>query len=157
MTRKGLEAGLRRALKRNELSLHYQAKLSLADDSLVGVAALPRWRHPELGLLQPDQFLAVAEESGLIVAVGKWVLATACAQTMTWQAQGLHPVRIAVKVSPRQFADPNLAQVVGDVLEQSGMAPELLELEIAESMMMDDPVRALDRLVALKASGVRVA
>ena len=103
-----LETGLRRALERDEFLLHYQAKRDLATGDISGVEALLRWQHPDLGVVPPLQFIPTAEESGLIVPIGKWVLDTACAQNVAWQQQGLPPMRIAVNLSPRQFTDPNL-------------------------------------------------
>jgi len=119
--------------------------------------ALVRWQHPERGLLPPSNFIPLAEETGLIVPIGKWVIETACAQNMAWQRQGLPPLRIAVNLSPRQFADPALLGDIGAALEKSGMAPELLELEITESMVMHNVERAMRVLKAIKGLGVILA
>ena len=134
-----LETGLRRALERDEFLLHYQAKRDLTTGDISGVEALLRWQHPDLGMVPPLHFIPTAEESGLIVPIGKWVLDTACAQNVAWQQQGLPPMRIAVNLSPRQFTDPNLLQDIRGALATSGMAPQLLELEITESMVMQNP------------------
>jgi EAL domain-containing protein (putative c-di-GMP-specific phosphodiesterase class I) len=124
-----LETGLRRALDRNEFVLHYQPKRELKAGGISGVEALLRWRHPDLGLLQPNQFVPLAEETGLIVPIGRWALETACAQNMQWQKQGLPPIRVAVNLSPRQFVDANLLNDIRNALGESGMPPGLLELE----------------------------
>jgi len=152
-----LETSLRHALERNELLLYYQPKQDLSRGSISGVEALLRWHHPDLGLLQPSRFIPLAEETGLIVPIGKWVLETACAQSMAWQRQGLPAIRIAVNLSPRQFADPNLLVDVGAALEKSGMPPELLELEITESMLMQNVEHAVQVLTAIKSLGITLA
>ncbi len=152
-----LETSLRRALERNELLLYYQPKRDLGRGGISGVEALLRWNHPDLGLLQPSRFIPLAEETGLIVPIGKWVLETACAQNMAWQRQGLPAIRIAVNLSPRQFADPNLLADVGAALEKSGMPPQLLELEITESMVMQNVERAVRVLEAIKSIGITLA
>ena len=152
-----LEASLRGALERDELLLHYQPKQDLGDGGITGVEALLRWQHPDLGLLPPSRFIALAEESGLIVPIGKWVIETACAQNVAWQRQGLSALRIAVNLSPRQFADPALLSDIEAALKKSGMAPELLELEITESMVMQNVERAMRVLKAIKGLGVMLA
>jgi len=152
-----LETGLRRALECDEFLLHYQAKRDLATGDISGVEALLRWQHPDLGLVLPLHFIPTAEESGLIVPIGKWVLDTACAQNVAWQQQGLPAMRIAVNLSPRQFTDPNLLQDIRGALAASGMAPQLLELEITESMVMQNPEEAKRVLAALKKIGVHLS
>jgi len=152
-----LEASLRGALERDELLLHYQPKQDLGNGGITGVEALLRWQHPDLGLLPPSRFIALAEESGLIVPIGKWVIETACAQNVAWQRQGLSALRIAVNLSPRQFADPALLSDIEAALKKSGMAPELLELEITESMVMQNVERAMRVLKAIKGLGVMLA
>ncbi len=152
-----LETSLRRALEHEEFFLHYQAKVDLAAGTITGVEALLRWQHPDLGLVSPAQFIPLAEETGLIVPIGKWVLKTACAQNMSWQRAGLPPVCMAVNLSPRQFADENLLHDLAAVLQETGMAPELLELEITESMVMGNVDRAAKQLAAIKHMGVRLA
>ncbi|HKD38536.1 MAG TPA: diguanylate cyclase, partial [Pirellulales bacterium] len=141
-----LETGLRRALERNEFVLHYQPKRNLRAGGISGVEALLRWQHPDLGLLQPNQFVALAEETGLIVPIGRWALETACAQNMQWQKHGLPPIRVAVNLSPRQFVDPNLLNDIRNALRESSMPPGLLELEITESMVMQDLPRTVGML-----------
>jgi EAL domain-containing protein (putative c-di-GMP-specific phosphodiesterase class I) len=152
-----LETRLRRAIERNELSLHYQAKLDLASNAIAGVEALLRWNSAELGSVSPAKFIPVAEETGLILAIGKWVLRTACAQSMSWQGAGLPPVRVSVNLSPRQLNDPELVAAVRDVLADTGLKPDLLELEVTESSVMHNVERALEVLCALKDMGVQLA
>jgi diguanylate cyclase (GGDEF)-like protein/PAS domain S-box-containing protein len=152
-----LENNLRMALERNEFFLHYQAKRNLQTGEIAGVEALVRWQHPELGVISPAQFIPLAEETGLIVLIGRWVLKTACAQNVAWQKQGLPPLCMAVNLSVRQFFDEHLIQDVADALNESGMQPALLEMEITEGMVMQDAERAIRILTAIKTLGVRLA
>jgi EAL domain-containing protein (putative c-di-GMP-specific phosphodiesterase class I) len=148
---------LRRALERNEFILEYQPKLDLKTGRITGVEALVRWSHPQLGLVSPAQFIPIAEETGLIVPLGKWVIEQACQQNVMWQSEGLPPISIAVNLSPRQFADDGLPKDIAAAISNSGMRPELLELEITESMMMRSVERAASVLRSLKAMGVTLA
>jgi diguanylate cyclase (GGDEF)-like protein/PAS domain S-box-containing protein len=152
-----LENNLRNALENNEFSLHYQAKLDLRKSTINGVEALLRWNNPELGSVPPANFIPAAEETGLIVSIGKWVLRTACLQNMAWQKQGLQPICMAVNLSVRQFSDPDLLNDLSEILQESGMAPHLLELEITEGMVIQNPAQAIKLLTAIKALGVRLA
>lgn len=152
-----LENNLRLALERNEFFLHYQAKRDLKTGSIVGVEALVRWQHPELGVVPPAQFIPLAEETGLIVLIGRWVLKTACAQNVAWQSLGLPPLCMAVNLSVRQFFDDHLVEDVAQALRESGMKPELLEMEITEGMVMQDAERAIRILTEIKGLGVRLA
>ncbi len=152
-----LETGLRRAIERNEFVLHYQPRLDLRRGYVSGVEALLRWQHPDLGLLQPNQFVPLAEETGLIVPIGRWVLETACAQNMHWQRQGLPALRVAVNLSPRQFVDPSLLNDIRTASGQAGMPPSLLELEITESMVMQDLARTVRLLNEIKDLGITLA
>ena len=152
-----IETQLRRALECDEFSLQYQAKLTLSTNAISGVEALLRWNNPQLGSISPAQFIPIAEETGLIVPIGKWVLRTACAQSMAWQAQGLPPVCMAVNLSPRQFSDPALVPDLQAVLADTGLPPQLLELEITESMVMRDTARTLQLLQEIKKLGVSLA
>jgi diguanylate cyclase (GGDEF)-like protein/PAS domain S-box-containing protein len=152
-----LEGNLRHALDNGEFTLHYQAKLDLASRAITGVEALLRWDNPELGSVSPARFIQAAEETGLIVPIGKWVLKTACAQNMAWQRMGLPPVRMAVNLSVRQFADSQLLNDIADILRDTGMPPQLLELEITEGMVIHNPAHALQLLTAIKQMGVRLA
>ncbi len=155
--RLSIEQNLRQALKRNELSLHYQAKLDFKTSAITGVEALLRWDNPTLGPVPPLQFIPVAEETGLIVPIGRWVLKTACAQNVAWQRQGLPPVCIAVNLSLRQLTNEGLLRDIQAALDDSGMAPHLLELEITESMVMRNPENILKILSRIKAMGIRLA
>lgn len=147
---------LNRALARQEFLLHYQPQVSAKSGAIVGVEALIRWDHPERGLLLPDQFISVAEETGLIVPIGEWVLRTACKQNKQWQEQGLMPLRVAVNLSARQFLKQDFTQMIAEILDQTGLAPEYLELELTESSMIDVQ-RATQALKELKQLGVHVA
>jgi EAL domain-containing protein (putative c-di-GMP-specific phosphodiesterase class I) len=152
-----LESSLRRALERNEFLLHYQPKLHVGSGRITGVEALVRWLQPAQGLIPPAQFIQLAEETGLIVPIGEWVLRTACAQNKAWQDQGFPPVRMAVNLSPRQFAHENLLQDVARVLEETGLDPDCLELEITESVVMHNPEQAVVLLNRLKAFGIHLS
>ena len=152
-----LESHLRRALERSEFLLHYQPQVTVAEDRLIGVEALVRWRHPELGLVPPDQFIPLAEETGLIVPLGEWVLFTACTQLKAWLDQGLPPFSIAVNLSSRQFHQGDLAHHVRAVLDATGLPPALLELEITESAIMEQGEQAITTLDALKTLGVKLS
>jgi diguanylate cyclase (GGDEF)-like protein/PAS domain S-box-containing protein len=152
-----LENNLRMALERNEFFLHYQAKRNLKTGEIAGVEALVRWLHPDLGVVSPAQFIPLAEETGLIVLIGRWVLKTACAQNVAWLKQGLPPLCMAVNLSARQFFDESLIDDVASALKDSGMNPALLEMEITEGMVMQDAERAIRILTAIKSLGVRLA
>ena len=152
-----LESALRRALERDQFSLHYQPKVDMTSGQITGVEALLRWNHPELGIVSPGQFIPLAEETGLIVPIGRWVLKEACAQNMAWQRRGLRPVTMAVNLSPRQFADPHLLHDVDEALLASGMSPVLLQLEVTESMVMRNVSRAIKVLDAVQSRGMRLA
>jgi diguanylate cyclase (GGDEF)-like protein len=152
-----LETALRHALERDQFALHYQPKVDLATGQIIGVEALLRWTHPELGALPPMQFIPLAEENGLIVPIGRWVLKEACAQNMIWQHCGLRPVSMAVNLSPRQFNDGNLLQDIDNALAASGMPPTLLQLEVTESMVMRNVARAVKVLDAIQSRGIRLA
>jgi diguanylate cyclase (GGDEF)-like protein len=155
--RLSLESALRRALEREQFSLNYQPKVDMATGQITGVEALLRWSHPDLGNISPAQFIPLAEETGLIVPIGRWVVKEACAQAMAWQRRGLLPVSMAVNLSPRQFADEHLLQDVDEALAASGMSPVLLQLEVTESMMMRNVGRALKVLDAIQSRGIRLA
>jgi len=154
--RLSIETNLRCALERNELSLHYQAKVDFKTNVITGVEALLRWQNPYLGSVTPMQFIPIAEETGLIVSIGRWVMKTACEQNMAWQKQGLPPICMAVNLSPRQLTDANLIDDIRTVLDDSGMAPNLLELEITEGMVMHNPAQIIAVLVKIKSLGVRL-
>jgi diguanylate cyclase (GGDEF)-like protein/PAS domain S-box-containing protein len=152
-----IETCLRDAIARDEMSLHYQAKVDIATGKIHGVEALLRWTHPQLGSVSPTQFIPIAEESGLIVPIGRWTLTTACAQAVAWIQEGFPEICMAVNLSPRQFLDADLVNTVARVLEETGMPPTQLELEITESAMSHDLESALAKLEAIRALGVRLA
>jgi diguanylate cyclase (GGDEF)-like protein len=157
LERLALESSLRHALERGEFVLHYQAKRDMVTGQITGMEALLRWQHPDLGTLAPLRFLPIAEETGLIIPIGKWVLETACRQNVTWQQQGLPPTTIAVNLNARQFTDEHLLEDIAAALRMTGMEPGLLELEIAESLLIRDVDRTLGILTKLKTMGVRIA
>jgi diguanylate cyclase (GGDEF)-like protein len=152
-----LEADLRRAVERNQLMLHYQPKIQVATGQISGVEALLRWTHPLLGGISPAEFIPLAEETGLIIPIGRWVLKNACAQNMAWQREGLPVLSMAVNLSPRQFLDTNLLDDIDEALALSGMPARLLQLEITESMVMQNVERAIRLLDEIRSRGVRLA
>jgi len=152
-----LETGLRHALERDEFELNYQPKVDLLTSSITGAEALLRWRSRDHGLVSPQEFIPIAEDTGLIVPIGRWVLETACRQNVQWQKQGLPPICIAVNLSARQFADAHLLSDITAVLEQTGLDPEFLELEITETLLMTNVERAVRTLTTLNDMRVRVA
>ncbi|HEX9173466.1 MAG TPA: EAL domain-containing protein [Telluria sp.] len=152
-----LEADLHYALERDEFVLHYQPQLDLASGDIVGMEALLRWNRPGHGVVAPSHFISLAEDMGLIVPIGAWVLRAACAQARAWQDAGLGQLRIAVNLSPRQFAQPGLAQSIAATLQETGLAAELLELELTERLVMSDVDNAILTLGALKQLGVQIA
>ena len=157
MERLRIEGDLRSALERDEFVLHYQPQVDLHTGRILGMEALIRWRHPVLGMVPPMRFIGLAEEMGLIVPIGVWVLRNACFQSMAWQRAGLGSVRVAVNLSARQFYQQDLVASIKAVLEESGIAPHLLELELTESMMMNDVEHAAGILGDLKALGVHLS
>src|SRR5687768_2008623 len=152
-----LESNLRGALERSEFIVHYQQQVDTRSFQLVGMEALVRWQHPSLGLLYPSEFITLAEDSGLIVQLGDWVLRKACAQSMEWQDAGLAPMRLSVNFSARQFQQPTFISTVADILKETNLDPRWLELELTESSIMKDPDQAIEKLHELKLMGIRVA
>jgi diguanylate cyclase (GGDEF)-like protein len=152
-----LDADLRRALGRCELRLYYQPQVDLVSGELVGLEALVRWQHPQHGLIPPSEFIPLAEESGLVVSLGDWVLRETCRQIKQWSDAGLKPRQTAVNVSAVQLSRGHLVESVKEALETSGIAPEQLELEITESFVMADRDRSFKSLADLKALGVRLS
>ncbi len=152
-----IETNLRKALERNELYLDYQAKVDFKTGAIAGVEALLRWNSPALGFITPTQFIPVAEETGMIVPIGKWVIKTACAQNVAWQREGLPPISVAVNLSLRQLMDDKILDDIKGALDESGMEPYLLELEITESMIMFKPPRLIEVLTKIKSMGVKLA
>jgi diguanylate cyclase (GGDEF)-like protein len=151
-----LENALRRALERDELLLHYQPQLDLASGAVIGLEALIRWQHPELGLVPPARFIGLAEDTGLILPIGEWVLLQACRQNKAWQDAGLPAIPVAVNLSSKQFSG-NIASLVRTVLADTGLDPGYLELELTESLSMEDPERTVGILRELKDMGVRLS
>jgi len=151
-----LETYLRRSIEKNEIFLNYQPQVEIDTGRLIGVEALVRWNHPELGLIPPARFIPLAEDSGYINQLGKWVLDEACRQMMRWQAQGLHVPKMAVNLSVKQFERGSMAGVVADILRETGLAPERLQLEVTESVIMNTG-DALGYINDLHAIGVGLA
>lgn len=152
-----LEHQLRKALARNELSLHYQPQVDLHNGHVIGVEALVRWDHPELGSVSPAEFIAVAEETGLIMPIGEWVLETACAQQKAWELEGVRGVKMSVNLSARQFQQKNLVEVVLGVLAATGLQPHSLTLELTESVLMHNAEYAIAALHSLHARGIGIS
>lgn len=152
-----LASDLRHAVENQELELHYQPQVNLSAGQVVGAEALLRWRHPQLGMVSPAQFIPLAEETGLIVPLGEWVLRQACRQAVRWTAASRATLRIAVNVSALQFERPDFVSIVAACLHDSGLEPEQLELELTESVVMQDIQESSARMTALRALGVRLA
>ncbi|WP_328812263.1 putative bifunctional diguanylate cyclase/phosphodiesterase [Paradesulfitobacterium ferrireducens] len=152
-----LENKLRKAIEREEFVLYYQPQICLNTGKVIGTEALLRWQQPDGNVLAPGQFIPIAEETGLIVPIGEWVLRTACTQGKAWQMQGLPPHRLAVNLSARQFHQPNLVAMVSDILGETGLDPCWLTLEITESIAMDDVKYTVEILKELKQMGIRLA
>jgi len=155
--RLALEGALRRALERQEFLLHYQQKVDLRSGSIIGAEALVRWMHPEWGLVRPARFISLAEETGLIVPLGEWVLREACRQTRAWLDQGLEPGVVSVNLSARQFRQQDLVRMVSRILEETRLDPAHLEMELTESMVMHNVDSAIATLQGLKSLGVRLS
>lgn len=155
--RLALESGLRHALERQEFLLHYQPKVAIKTGRIVGMEALVRWRHPEKGIVPPAEFIPLAEETGLIIPIGEWVLRTACIQTKTWQTAGMAPIRVAVNLSARQLQNQNLVEIVERALSESGLEPNFLELELTESVLMQNLEHNSVSLDKLHRMGVEIA
>ncbi|MBS3187354.1 putative bifunctional diguanylate cyclase/phosphodiesterase [Pseudomonas sp. SAR267] len=147
-----VENNLRRALTQNELEVFYQPKLCLRSGRLLGLEALLRWNHPERGMIRPDQFISVAEETGLIIPIGKWVVRQSCRMSQQLQQAGMGCLHVAINLSPKQFSDPDLVASIGLILKEEGLPPHLLELELTEGLLLEateDTHRQLDELKAL--------
>jgi diguanylate cyclase (GGDEF)-like protein len=155
--RLALEHALRRSLERNELTLHYQQKVDLKSGAICGAEALVRWNHPELGLLRPERFIPLAEETGLIVQIGEWVLRETCRQARAWLDRGLEPGRVSVNLSARQFRQDGLVRMVSRILEETGIDPAHLEIELTESMVMHNVAGAIATLHGLKSLGIALS
>lgn len=152
-----LENLLYNALKQEQFLLYYQPQVNINTGQITGVEALLRWQHPELGLVAPAQFIHLAEETELIIPLGKWVIQTACAQNQAWQKEGITPVPITVNLSFKQFQQSNLISTLEQILEQTGLAPQYLELDLTESTIAQNPEFAQKTITELKAMGIRLA
>ena len=157
LERLALESRLRAAIEREEFVLHYQPRVALETGRIHGMEALVRWEHPDLGLVSPDEFIPVAEETGLIVELGAWVAKEACRQLTEWDRMGLGLATVAINVSARQFELSSPVQLVREALERSGLSPERLEIEITESAVMQNRTAAIDALAELRCMGLGVA
>lgn len=155
--RLALETSLRRAIQNEEFTLHYQPRVSVDSLMITGVEALVRWQHPQLGLVSPSEFIPLAEDTGLIVPIGEWVLRTACLQGKRWRDDGFAPIQIAVNISARQFHDQDLSQTVIKILEETGLSPKNLELEVTESSIMQSAEFAAGMLSRLKGMGINIS
>ncbi|MEG4022675.1 EAL domain-containing protein [Microcoleus sp. S13C4] len=152
-----LENHLYKAIKKTEFVLHYQPQINLNTGKIVGMEALIRWDHPERGLISPDRFIPLAEETGLICQIDEWVMRTACLQNREWQLRGLPPMRIAVNLSARQFLQPHTVQIIAEILSETKLNPEYLEIEITESIAMTDVSFTLSVLQQLKDMGIHIS
>jgi diguanylate cyclase (GGDEF)-like protein/PAS domain S-box-containing protein len=152
-----LEREMRSALEQNQFFLVYQPQIDIGSSRIVGLEALLRWRHPELGLVPPDRFIPIAERNGLIHAIGEWVLRTACIQMRSWQSQGLPMVPVAVNVSAVQFRSDGFGAQVCEILAETGLAPDLLELELTETMLFSNVAAVHECVRDLQAAGIKIA
>ncbi|MGO3453790.1 MAG: putative bifunctional diguanylate cyclase/phosphodiesterase [Marinomonadaceae bacterium] len=152
-----LGGGLRKAIEEEQFELYYQPKVRLSDERIVGAEALIRWMHPELGMISPDQFIPLAEESGLILPLGEWVIRRACQQLKEWREQGIPPINVSVNLSGRQFMQSDLVEMVGQILEETGVDPKHLELELTESMLMADAQQTIEKLYAFRQLGLTLS
>jgi EAL domain-containing protein (putative c-di-GMP-specific phosphodiesterase class I) len=152
-----LHTQLRTALQQNEFQLHYQPQIDLVSGSVIGVEALIRWHHPEQGTISPARFIPVAEASGLIIPIGEWVLEEACKQARIWQQSGQPLFKVAVNLSALQFKRGNILDTVSKALERSGLPPGMMELELTESILLQDMESALKTIKDLKALGVQLS
>ena len=157
MRRLQLSNALRHALAHHELQLHYQPQVSIEDGHIVGAEALLRWQHPELGMISPAEFIPIAEDSGLIIKIGEWVLRTAAVQLKSWMDSGLPPMLMAVNLSAVQFRQANITEVITGILDEVGLPHEYLELELTEAAAMDDPKAAIAVMDKLLEQGIRMS
>ena len=155
--RMSVESGLHRALAAGEFELLYQPQIEVDDMTIAGMEALLRWRHPERGVVGPEHFIAIAEERGLILPIGEWVIRESCHAVKRFHDQGLTNFRVAVNLSPRQFRDPSLSSIVKSAIADAGIQPSTLELEITEGVAMEDVALTMTTLAELRASGVTIA
>jgi diguanylate cyclase (GGDEF)-like protein/PAS domain S-box-containing protein len=152
-----LESNMRPGLERGEFIVTYQPQVTIKDFQLVGMEALVRWQHPVLGLLQPAEFVRLAEESGLIIQIAEWVMRTSCAQNKSWQDAGLKPMRLSLNFSARQFQQPTFISTVTEILKETKLDPQWLEMELTEGSVMKEPEQAIEKLVELRKMGIKIA
>jgi len=152
-----LSNGLYRALEKNELEVYYQPQVCVSTNKIVGLEALLRWKHPELGMVPPVKFISLAEQTGLIIPIGEWVIRTVCRQSKTWQEEGIAHIRIAVNMSLVQFLNPNIADLIRGILEETNLSPQYLELEITESIAMRDTESIIKVLNGFREIGLYVS
>lgn len=155
--RHALSTDLRHAISRNELLLHFQPIVDLHSNKLVGVEALLRWQHPEQGLILPLNFIFLAEETGLIMPIGEWVVETACAQLKAWQSQGYDVPRMAINLSAKQFRQKTLSPFIAHILQKTGLSAGALEMEMTESLLMENTDEVAENLKQLAALGLRIS
>ncbi len=152
-----MENKLREAIRQEEFLLHYQPQVDMKAENIIGIEAMIRWQPPGSQMISPDKFISISEETGLIIPIGEWVLRTACRQNKAWQGMGLPSLPVSVNVSGRQFKQPNFVEIVIHILEETGLDPHFLEIELTESILMHDEVLALTRLEVLSAKGIKLA
>ena len=152
-----IETSLRKAIENNELALYYQPQISISTKQIVGMEALLRWRHPGKGFISPSAFIPVAEETGMIINIGEWVIREACKQGADWTSRGFEPVVISVNLSAKQLREERLNEIIAQILVETGMNPKYLGLELTESAIILDPERALERLKNIKSLGIKMS
>ncbi|WP_193771133.1 putative bifunctional diguanylate cyclase/phosphodiesterase [Candidatus Magnetaquicoccus inordinatus] len=152
-----MEKDLRAAIDNQQFVLHYQPKVDVQNNRIVGMEALVRWNHPTSGMVSPGEFIPIAEESGLVIPMGEWILQTACRQTRVWLDAGFAPLKVAVNLSARQFRQPGLYALIANVLQETGLSADSLELEITESMMVENVEEAIQVLTQLRSLGLSIA
>ena len=152
-----LEAELRKALEAGEFEMYYQPQIDISSNQLIGTEALIRWNHPKRGLVPPDKFIPLAEEIGLIVTLGEWIIETVCLQLKTWEIQGFKPIKVAINLSAQQFVDKDLVSIISREINKHDLAPELIQVEITESMMLNDIEQVIKILAELKSAGISIA
>lgn len=157
LNRLTFENNLRKAIEREEFEIHYQPKLTVSEDRIIGMEALVRWRNGDLGLIPPGEFIPLAEETGLIIPIGEWVLRTACNQLKTWNDKGYKPGILSINLSARQFQQANLVEIINQITSDSGIETMLLEFELTESYLMKDPDKSITILNALKQLGIKLS
>ncbi|MCK5508446.1 MAG: GGDEF domain-containing protein, partial [Desulfobacterales bacterium] len=157
LSRLNMEAKLKKALERNEFILYYQPQVESATSTIVGVEALIRWEHPEMGLVSPNEFIPIAEETRLIIPIGEWVLRTACAQMAVWHKAGFNKIRVGVNLSSLQFRQGNIVKTIKNILATTGLDPQYLELELTESMVMQNVEETIATLWQLKEMGLKLS